>query len=77
MTRERYVIIEFLFGVILLAVGAVIYWWKNQLIWILIYPPPIEKQVLDVVPCIFWIVGFTCTADYQVQVRISGASSVG
>ena len=57
MTRERYVIIEFFVGVIMLAVGAVIYWWKSKLYWIMIYPPPVEKQVMDVVPYIFWIVG--------------------
>ena len=63
MPRKRYVIIEFFVGVIMLAVGAGIYGWKSQLIWTMIYPPPVEKQVLDAVPYLFWIVGLIFIVD--------------
>jgi len=47
----------------LLIVGVAVYWWTSQLFWIMIYPPPVEKQILDVLPYITWMVGAVLILD--------------
>jgi len=56
-------IVELLIGLVLLIVGVAVYWWTSQLFWIMIYPPPVEKQILDVLPYITWIVGAALILD--------------
>jgi hypothetical protein len=55
--------LELVVGVALFAVGCAIYVWSGQLIWIQIYPPPIEKQLLDVAPFALWLIGGVLTLD--------------
>ena len=63
MRVRRAAIIELLIGLVLLIVGVAVYWWTSQLFWIMIYPPPVEKQILDVLPYITWIVGAALILD--------------
>jgi len=56
-------IVELLIGLVLLIVGVAVYWWTSQLFWIMIYPPPVEKQILDVLPYITWMVGAVLILD--------------
>jgi len=63
MRVRRAAIIELLIGLVLLIVGVAVYWWTSQLFWIMIYPPPVEKQILDVLPYIAWIVGAALILD--------------
>jgi len=63
MSGKRVVIIELFIGLVLWIIGVAVYWWARQLFWILIYPPPIEKQILDVLPYVFWIIGIVIIID--------------
>ena len=54
---------ELLIGLLLLAIGAVVNWWARQLVWIMIYPPPAEKQIFDVLPYALIIVGAVLIID--------------
>ncbi|MDH5770830.1 MAG: hypothetical protein OEZ25_06055 [Candidatus Bathyarchaeota archaeon] len=57
MRRERMHIIEVSLGLILIVIGFILLWWSRQLVWIQIYPPPWEKQLIESLPWIFWILG--------------------
>jgi len=50
-------IIEVSLGLILIVIGFILLWWSRQLVWIQIYPPPWEKQLIESLPWIFWILG--------------------
>ena len=50
-------IIEISLGLILIVIGFILLWWSRQLAWIQIYPPPWEKQLIESLPWIFWILG--------------------
>jgi len=63
MSGKRVAIIELFIGLVLWIIGAAVYWWSRQLFWILIYPPPIEKQILDVLPYVIWIFGIVMIID--------------
>ena len=63
MTAKRAALAELLIGCALLAMGAVVHWWARQLLWIMIYPPPVEKQILDVLPYALIIVGAVLIID--------------
>jgi hypothetical protein len=45
----------------MLAAG--LYWWSRQLLWIMIYPPPIEKQIMDISPYVVGILGVILIID--------------
>ncbi len=55
--------IELLVGTISLIAGLAIYLWAMQLVWITIYPPPIEKRILDILPYIIWAGGIVLIID--------------
>ena len=57
MDGERIHITEFCSGVVLLVIGFIVYWWSTQLVWVLIYPPPLAKQFIESLPFVFWIIG--------------------
>jgi len=56
MSKRMYVI-EILLGFILILIGSILLWWSRQLFWIQVYPPPWEKQFIESLPWIFWILG--------------------
>jgi len=57
IVREKTIAItEFLAGILFLIIGAAVQIWTRQLYWIMIYPPPIQKQILDVLPYAIWAV---------------------
>jgi len=63
MNGKKAALAELLIGLLMLAIGAVVYWWARQLLWIMIYPPPVEKQILDVLPYALWIIGMVVIMD--------------
>lgn len=63
MSSKRAAIVELLVGLVLLIVGVAVYWWARQLFWIMTYPPPIEKQILDALPYVAWVIGAVLVLD--------------
>lgn len=63
MNGKKAALAELLIGLLMLAIGAVVYWWARQLLWIMIYPSPVEKQILDVLPYALWIIGMVVIMD--------------
>jgi hypothetical protein len=47
MVRKQH-ILEILIGLLLIIVGCLLYWWSTNLLWIMIYPPPFEKQLIQI-----------------------------
>jgi len=50
-------LIEIILGMGLILFGFYIHSWAKSLYWILIYPPPREKQIIEATPFFLWIVG--------------------
>jgi len=50
-------------GVVIIVVGVVVQLWSRQLAWIAVYPPPLGKQILDVLPYVLWVLGAALVAD--------------
>jgi hypothetical protein len=57
MEGKRVGVIEIGIGCLFIMLGLFVWWWVTHLLWILIYPPPLAKQVLDSLPFVCWIVG--------------------
>ena len=63
MDGERKPVTEICMGVVLLVIGFIEYWWSMQLVWVLIYPPPLAKQFIESLPFVFWIIGVLLVVD--------------
>ena len=57
MEGERIHVIEICIGLVLIVIGFILWWWSKQLLWILIYPPPLTKQFIEGLPFVFWSIG--------------------
>jgi len=57
MESKKTQLIEFFLGLLLIVIGSILLWWSRQLVWIQIYPPPWEKQLIETLPFAFWILG--------------------
>jgi hypothetical protein len=57
MSFQRKYIIRLGIGGTLIAVGLILHLWSTQLLWILVYPQPFAKQLLEILPYVFWIKG--------------------
>jgi hypothetical protein len=55
--------IEIVIGFFFIILGLFISYWSSQLIWIQIYPPPLEKTLIEIIPLFFLISGFSLFAD--------------
>jgi len=63
MTVKRIQYFEAASGFFLILLGFFIWWWSTQLIWILIYPQPLEKTLIEVMPFVFWTIGLVLIVD--------------
>ena len=54
--KRRYVI-EIFIGLVIIIIGFILHWRSKQLLWILIYPPPMAKQFIESLPFVFWSLG--------------------
>ena len=50
-------------GLVLLSIGFIVLWWSRQLFWITIYPQPLEKSLIEIMPFIFWTIGAVLIVD--------------
>ncbi|MEM3737025.1 MAG: hypothetical protein QXJ75_02895 [Candidatus Bathyarchaeia archaeon] len=56
-------ITEIVIGAIIIVTGLALELWSAQLYWIQTYPPPLGKQVLDILPPATWLIGGLLIAD--------------
>lgn len=57
MKYRRTPFFELSAGIIVVAIGFILWWWSTQLVWIQIYPQPYAKSLIEIAPSIFWIIG--------------------
>lgn len=53
MCDEKRTVIEICTGLVLIVLGFLLDWWSKRLVWIKIYPPPLAKQIIEVLPFLF------------------------
>jgi len=64
MKKDEVQYVEIIIGLFLITLGALIHWWSKKLVWIMIYPPPIQKQILNILPYLLWTIGIVLILDY-------------
>lgn len=57
MKFKRTPFIEIAIGLLLVAIGFILWLWSTQLLWILIYPQPLAKSLIEIIPYVFWAIG--------------------
>ncbi|UCG45310.1 MAG: hypothetical protein JSV58_00580 [Candidatus Bathyarchaeota archaeon] len=63
MKDERLANIEISLGVLLVTAGLILWWWSRLLLWILVYPPPMAKTLVEDLPIAFWGLGALLIVD--------------
>ena len=48
MQSKKIMIIELFSGFLLIVIGFILWWLSKQMLWILIYPPPLIKQLFEI-----------------------------
>jgi uncharacterized protein YjeT (DUF2065 family) len=54
---------EVAIGLLIVAIGFIVWWWSTQLIWILIFPQPLAKSIIESTPFVFWAIGVVLVMD--------------
>jgi hypothetical protein len=73
MKKTEVQYIEIIIGLFLITLGVLIHWWSKKLVWIMIYPPPIQKQILNILPYLLWAISIVLILDYiRKIINISG-----
>jgi hypothetical protein len=57
LDKKNVIVFEICIGLLLIIIGFIVWWWSTHLLWILIYPPPLAKQLIDGLPFVFWSLG--------------------
>jgi hypothetical protein len=55
--------LEMIIGLLLIIAGYLLYWWSTSLLWILIYPPPFEKQLISIFSFLLIVLGILLVID--------------
>lgn len=63
MKLSRIVIFELGLGLILVVAGFFLWCWSMDLFWIMIYPPPLEKRLIETIILMVWAVGAVFVID--------------
>ena len=63
MEKKRAIIVEICVSLLLIVTGLFVWWWSQQLLWILIFPPPLAKQLIESIPFICWGLGILFILD--------------
>jgi hypothetical protein len=50
-------------GLLLVIIGFILWWWSAHLVWILIYPQPLARSLIEAMPFVFWVIGFVLVMD--------------
>lgn len=73
MKKTEVQYIEIIIGLFLITLGVLIHWWSKKLVWIMIYPPPIQKQILNILPHLLWAISIVLILDcIRKIINISG-----
>lgn len=56
-------ILELAAGVAMIMSGFAVSHWASTITWITVYPPPLEKQLLDLLPLLLWVSGIALIID--------------
>ena len=57
MESKRVASIEICIGLFLIVLGFILWWWSKHLLWILLYPPPMAKGIIESLPFASWGLG--------------------
>jgi hypothetical protein len=52
MEKKKVMLVEICVSLLLIITGIFVWWWSQQLVWILIFPPPLAKQLIEIIPFI-------------------------
>jgi hypothetical protein len=63
MKSKRVPFFEVAAGSLLVVTGLILFWWSTQLVWILIYPQPLAKSLIEILPFLFWVTGVVLVLD--------------
>jgi uncharacterized membrane protein HdeD (DUF308 family) len=63
MDSEKIHVIEIGTGAVSIIIGFILHWWSTQILWILIHPPPLAKQLIEGLPFVFWVIGALLIVD--------------
>ena len=63
MDFKRKPFFEVATGLLLVAIGSILWWWSTQFAWILIYPQPLAKALIESMPFVFWLTGVVFVID--------------
>jgi hypothetical protein len=63
MEKNKVTIIELIISLLFVVTGLLVWWWSQQLVWILIFPPPLEQQLIEIIPFICWGLGILLILD--------------
>lgn len=63
MKFKRALFFEVAAGLLLVAIGFILWWWSKQLVRILIYPPPLAKSLIETMPVVCWAIGVVLVVD--------------
>ena len=63
MNSKRAPFVEVAAGLLLVVTGFILWLWSKQLVWIQIYPQPLAKSLIEIVPFIFWATGTVLVVD--------------
>ena len=63
MKSKRAPFFEVAAGLLLVVIGFILWWWSTQLVWIQIYPQPLEKSLIESMPFAFWAIGVVLVMD--------------
>jgi protein-S-isoprenylcysteine O-methyltransferase Ste14 len=55
--------LEIAIGLLLVVIGFILWLWSIQLFWILIYPQPLAKSLIETLPYVFWATGAILVID--------------
>jgi len=63
MEKKRIMFLELVVGDLFFITGIFVWWWSKQLFWISIFPPPLEKQIIETIPFVLWGLGILLLLD--------------
>lgn len=60
---NKLIFVEIFLGIVFVVAGIYVCFWAAKTVWIMIYPPPKEKQIIEALPYLFWLIGVFLVGD--------------